>query len=337
MQTEFMRIVSEGIALLRDLPADYRDVADAQARAENWRNTHPGLRSDLVPHREPDSAFADYDLLIDHPDGGTLSLSWRSDDGVPWSVSHAQHWAANYVLTVDGESVTVQEALRLLRMEGQSRPDLIDQLVEQKILLRAVNQAEIDVEDTALQDAADRFRRARGLLAAADMERWLQEAGLTVLQFQTLLGITVKIRHLKQRLASDHVAAFEAQRERYDRLCVFEVEGLDEAAAARLKARAAELGLPGAACASAREGANPALRGTLATRFALEFPEPVRDAVPGVVLGPFERGGRLVLAEIVLRRPAELDAETRAALHDAMVQGWLDRQREAAAIEWHWT
>ncbi len=337
MQADFMRVVAEGIALLRDLPVHYGDVASALTQAESWRNTHPGLRSDLVPHREPDSAYVDYDLLIDHPDGGTLSLSWRRDDGVPWSVSHAQHWAANYVLTVDGESVTVQEALRMFRMEGQSRPELIDQLIEQKILLRAVGEAELVVEDAELQDAADRFRRAKGLLAAADMQRWLQDTGLTSLQFEALLGGTVKIRRLKQRLASDSTADFEAQRDRYDRLCVFEVEGLDEAEAARRKERPAPVGLAAAAGAVARASADPTrLRGTLATRFAHQFPESVRDAAPGALAGPFERGGSLALAQVIVRRKAVLDAETRAALQDAILQNWLAQRRAAAVVEWHW-
>lgn len=118
---------------------------------------------------------------------------------------------------------------------------------------------------------------------------------------------------------------------------MFEVGGLDAAAASELATRAREIGLPAAVAALPADGpALSALAGTLATRFAHELPEPVRAARAGDVVGPLGHEGLLSLAQVLGRREAVLDGATRAAVQEAVVGEWLARRRAAAAVEWHW-
>ncbi|MGY2051390.1 TIGR04500 family putative peptide maturation system protein [Methylobacterium sp. JK268] len=328
----------EAARLLRDLPPGRAGVPEARARIAAWGAARPDLRPQLMVHREPGSARIEYDLMLDDPEGGTLGLCWRADDGVPWLVAQAQHWAANAVLTVDGESVTVQEALRQLRVSAQAHPDLVSDLIDQKILFAALRQDGPEVGAAELQEAADRFRAARGLHAAADMLRWLEESGLNAEQFEALLTLTVEVRRFKDALAEPQIAPrFEAERGRWDRVRLIEVEGLDAPAAAALLAQAREVGLAAAACAVAEGADLPRFGGALATRFAHRLPEAVREAPPGAILGPFGSGGNLRLVEVLGRAPAALDEETRGALREEIVAAWLAERRAAAQVEWHWT
>jgi hypothetical protein len=40
-------------------------------------------------------------MLLTIQDVGSLTLSWHPDHGIPWTALMADHWAGNYVLTVD--------------------------------------------------------------------------------------------------------------------------------------------------------------------------------------------------------------------------------------------
>src|SRR5262245_32273598 len=111
MEREFEAALSEGIAFLRDLPPGRGEVAASRSRLEAFRAAHPGLRVDLLVDQPPGSPRVDYDLLLGGPDGSTVALNWRPDRGLPWVVDYADHWAANFVVSVNRKDVTVQQAL----------------------------------------------------------------------------------------------------------------------------------------------------------------------------------------------------------------------------------
>src|SRR5687767_453939 len=109
MQPDLNGALAHAVSFLQELPRRREEVTDARARLEEFRQAHPGLRADLLVDQPPASPRADYDLLLGHPQGGTVALNWRADEGVPWAVDYADHWAANYVVTVNEKCVTVQE------------------------------------------------------------------------------------------------------------------------------------------------------------------------------------------------------------------------------------
>src|SRR4051812_25408887 len=125
MQTAFDVALMHGILLLRGLPRRREEGAEARKGMDSFRTAPPGGRADLLVDKPPASRKVDYDLLLTHPDGGTVALTWRADEGIPWSVQYADHWAANYVVTVDADHVTVQEALLALKLAGRRHPDLM--------------------------------------------------------------------------------------------------------------------------------------------------------------------------------------------------------------------
>src|SRR3954468_12534485 len=95
------RALAEAIAVLRELPRHRHGERVARARFEQFKRSHPGLSCRLLAEAKPGSDDRDYDILLTIPDAGTVALSWHPDEGVPWTARYADHWAANFVLTVD--------------------------------------------------------------------------------------------------------------------------------------------------------------------------------------------------------------------------------------------
>src|SRR6185503_2672264 len=150
----------------------------------------------------PGEERADYDVLLD-AGGGTLAVSWSADDASPWFVDHADHWAANNVVTVNRSSLTVQEALQVVRIAGTSYPDLHDLLIRDVLRREAMGDLEvIEVSAGEVQQAADDFRQANGLHSAEATHRWLVERGLSVRTFQGLLRGGVQARKARARVTA---------------------------------------------------------------------------------------------------------------------------------------
>src|SRR5262249_52159125 len=166
MRPNFDEALSGAVSLLRGLPREREGMPEGRARLEHFRREYPGVRADLLVDQPPASRQVDYDLMLSHPEGGTLALSWRADGGVPWAVQYADHWAANYVLTVDAREVTIQQALLFLKLTGDREPDLMTELVDQQLIAMAIDADPPPVSDEELQRAADEFRRASRLLNA---------------------------------------------------------------------------------------------------------------------------------------------------------------------------
>jgi putative peptide maturation system protein len=338
MRDDFGAVLQEAATLLRDLPRAYREVPEAQRRTAAWRERHPNLRADLLVDRQPGSIHVDYDVLLGDPSGGTLTLTWQGEDSLPWSVCDADHWAANFVLSVNGsDGVTVQQALLALRMSAAEHPDLLDELVHQKLLLQAIERDPPPVTAEELQEAADRFRRANGLHTAAETARWLEELGLPEDQFGGVLELTVQGRKMKQRVTAEHLEAyFEAHRDRYDQLRLLEVRVPAPELAERLAAEARGAGLLAATEAVLRDSSLPPVEGELVVRYAGTLPPPLRTASTGEIVGPHQEGRRYLVAQVYGRRAARLDNETREVVQEAVYQEWLARQRAAATVRWHW-
>ncbi|MEU8175720.1 hypothetical protein AB0C14_22815 [Microbispora hainanensis] len=104
--TAFAAVLAEAVELLRGLGRRHTAVPEARALAAAWAATHPEVRARLVVGVRPGGPLAGYDLLVEHPEGGTVALSASAlsasalsasalsaspDGGVPWPAGHALH------------------------------------------------------------------------------------------------------------------------------------------------------------------------------------------------------------------------------------------------------
>ncbi len=322
--------------LLRRLPTQSEQIPVAQQLFARWREGFRQAEPRLLMNREPGRPEVQYDLLLRDPQGGSVALTRREDSGVPWSVHYADHWAANFVVTVDSnQSLTVQQALMHLRMASHNQPDTMESLVNHLLLAREAK-AEAPASEAELQEAADSFRRSRGLRSADDTHRWLQDVRMPLVHFQEMLDLAVRIGRVKNRIAAERFDAyFSEHRSEFDRVGVVQARA-DEEPARRLARLAQSSGLLAAIDHEIRNGQGFNVEAVAQTRFAGGFDPPLRDAAVNSTVGPYRDADRWVVAQITSRDPARLDAPTRLAVEESICRAWLAQLRSAAQIRWHW-
>lgn len=329
-------VLGEAATLLRELPRHAHAVDQATERVQAWAARHPTLDVRLVPDRPPTRLDVDYDLLLTSAEG-TLALSWRGDDGVPWLVEYADHWASNLVVSVNNRRITVQQALLALRVSPLARVDLLTQLVDLQLLLQAAERDGSAMADDEVQRAADLLRRELRLHSAADTRAWLESFGLSVDQFEAMATAMARTRKALARIAEerveryfhDHIADFDRVRLLIARVrheeCAHELAGVARAVGL-LRAAASRLGSDGPSCGEA----------VLGSRHAIELPAAFRSAGDGELVGPVQDGQDHLVGEIFGREPARLDPCTRDRIQGLVFEAWLAEERERADVVWHW-
>lgn len=336
----FDAVLAEAVALLRSLPRRRDSLPGARRSAEHWAagvRRRGGPAAVLVVDEPPGTPLVDYDLLIDHPDGGCVAVNSQPEDGHPWAVDHSTHWAAGQVLTVDGQhSVSVPAALYVLRAAGMRDRTLHDQLVDHVLLLEA---ALADPEPPApaeIQAAADDFRRRRGLHSRDALFAWLDSLGLTGAAFERQMTDEALLARCRRRIAEsqarDHLRAHERD---FEHVRAVWVCAPRSAPLARLaEARDAE---EFAALARAAADAGAPLRVTTGTSLPDALPFPLRDLAAGrLTPRPVPHDGEFLVGAVLTRRPAPHDDDTLAAAGRAAVAAWLAERRSRAQITWHW-
>jgi putative peptide maturation system protein len=322
--------------LLRRLPTQSQQTPVAQQLFAHWRERCPQAEPRLLMNREPGRSDVQYDLLLRDPRGGAVALTWLEDSGVPWSVNYADHWAANFVVTVDADhSLTVQQALMHLRMASGSQPEPMESLVNHLLLAREAK-AEAPASGAELQEVADSFRRSRGLHSADETHRWLRDIRMPLVHFEEMLDLAVRIGRVKTRVAAERFDAyFREHRSEFDRVRIVQVHA-DEAPARRLAHLAQSSGLLAAIDHEIRDGQSSNVEALVQTRFAVGLEPALKDAIVNSIVGPYRDADRWVVAQIISRDPARLDARTRLAVEESICREWLTQLRSTAEIEWHW-
>ena len=337
MRSAFEQAVLVGIELLRELPRERTQVDEARRRLAAFRREHPGVQVELVTDWSGGSARVDYDLLIRDGQRGTLALSHARDGGSPWSIEHAEHWAAQRLLTVDGQPLSVHDALRLWQARAALGPSLMDELLDEALVAGALADDDAEVGPDEAQRAADAIRRRLGLGERVRTLAWLERHGLSRAGFEELARREARReRWLDRMFAAEGRAHFEQHRDEFECVDVFLVHG----AVGTLEELAAEARSGGSLLAAVgerlRAGAAGALEGTLERRFSWQLPDLLRSAAPLQVVGPWQEGDRCWLAQVLARSASELDAEVRRSVRSVLFERWLAHARAAADVRWHW-
>jgi putative peptide maturation system protein len=332
--TGWNRTVLSAIALLKQLPQDHGSLAATRAQFRAFQAEHGKVRCELLSVRRPGSAQIDLDILLTDGDG-TLTLGWADDDGVPWMVQHAEHNAANQLLTVNGNSLPVQSALILLNTSLKQRPDLMEQLITSMLLSEAVEASPPPVSEREIDRAVDDLRIANGLYLASDTEHWLEETGLSIESLREIAAYRVRLRKFTQaRFAAEAKRHFDTQRDAFDRVTAFGVRAGSRAAAQALARAARRDDLWSALNREPHRSAS--MEAELLTRLAHELPSVVAAARSGAVIGPVEMDGHHEVWQVQHRARARFDAATKAAVQDLLLKRWLAERRAEANVKWHW-
>jgi putative peptide maturation system protein len=202
----------------------------------------------------------------------------------------------------------------------------------------------IELSNAELQHAMDGFRRAHKLYTANATRTWLERRGITQADLEELVGDEAIVARLRQRVTEGRVEAyFETHQSDFDTANIARLAFSTEAQAQA----ASELVSSGAVnfytlaqqqfVASCYDGQ---------VRIAFDMvqrrgtPQAVADAIlsagPGEVVGPVIDGDAYVLALVLSRSSAQLDARTRSAVERVLFEQWLAERRARADIEWYW-
>jgi putative peptide maturation system protein len=336
MRSSFAKTLQDAVGLLRDLPRRRDDIPKAYAAISRFKENHAGTPVDLLVDQPPGSPRVDYDVFIGHRDG-TVAVSWRRDEGVPWSAEYTDHWAANYVVTVNERHVTVQQALLSLQYAGEVQPDLMRELVEQQLIFDAIEEHPFPVHDREVQAAADEFRMANGLLTVEQTERWLSELRLSVERFQEMLAWGIQARKLQAFItARQEEPCFRAHSQELALVQIFRVEARTRSVAHELFKAGQKDGLLSATGELTRSRGSDQITGSLAWRRMCDLPPGLGHASIGTVVGPRRDGSRYWVAEVLGKHEPQLDAETREVIRASLFQQWLADRRHKAQVRWHW-
>jgi putative peptide maturation system protein len=333
-------LLADALEYLTGLDRDGADPATASERLAGLRRRYPETRIRLVWQREEYDGTLHYDLLLAGPGRGTTSLAYCPDRALPWPLIGGQ-WAGDRVLLrVDGVAVEIDEVIAQLHV---LRDDPVaDRLVAGSVIRQELAAEPVTLTAAELQEAMDAFRRARGLLTAADTERWLSRRGLTHPELERQVAAEAAVERLRVRIVAGRVEQYFAQhRRQLDAVRLWRVSFAAAVAAgnalAEITAGAGTLQVLEEAYA---RGVDVTLPGRLAVVRRDELTDAqaaaVFDAVPGATLGPFEAGDRYEILRVLAHRPATLDQATERLIERRLFTEWLDRRVAGARVEWFW-
>ena len=90
------------------------------------------------------------------------------------------------IVRLDDEVIGTEEFVRTLKLTGQFE-SLVDQLVKDRLTVRAAKKQGIRVSPEEIQERADQFRRVKGLHRASDTNRYLDALGISLDEFEAFL------------------------------------------------------------------------------------------------------------------------------------------------------
>ncbi|GAA2348631.1 TIGR04500 family putative peptide maturation system protein [Dactylosporangium salmoneum] len=321
-----MTLLMEAVGLLRAASAGKAERAEARALVDALRARHPDAGVRLLWQREEYDGSLHYDLLIRQAaaDAGVVSLSWCPDDALPWPLRGVQRGGEMLLVRVNGFELGVADAIGFLDVLWREA-SLRDRLVDTCLVRLELDADGTELDDAALQEAADAFRRARGLLTLEDTRAWMSRERLSDQQFEDLVAHQARVARLRERVTAGRVdAELAADPGRYDQLRLVRVETADDEAAARL---AAAPDLLAAAAADFAAGIGPAP--VLMTVTWADLDPALAEAIAGNAPVPF--GGGYLVAAVLGVQPATRDAVSRRLFGE-----WLAERRAAAHVEWNW-
>lgn len=310
--------------------------AEALARVRALRERRRGCDVELLWQEEQYDGSVHYDVLLNLPGRGTVSLSFSPQRTLPWPLRGVQRSSERTLLRVNGAFLWIDHAIACLDFiweDGQ----VIDRLVNACLVQDILGRDPIALSADELQEAMDAFRRARKLYTAQATKHWMARRGLTHAQLEAEVADEAVVAKLRERVTGELVEPyFTAHHADFDlaRIARIDFEDAADASQAYDAIRSGELDFSEAAerrilvdvgaagFVSFRRGdaPDPALG------------EPVFSAIPGQVLPPVAVTGGYAVAKVLSLTPARLDGATRRTVEQKLFADWLD---EAADISWN--
>src|SRR4051794_24951219 len=90
------------------------------------------------------------------------------------------------IVKIDDEVLEIEDFVKILKLTGQFQ-GLIEQMVRDKLTVRAAKKQGLVVSAEEIQERADQFRRIQGLHRASDTNHYFDALGISLDDFETFI------------------------------------------------------------------------------------------------------------------------------------------------------
>ncbi|GAB3539813.1 hypothetical protein GCM10027343_07890 [Noviherbaspirillum agri] len=245
------------------------------------------------------------------------------------------------IVRIDDEVINVEDFVKVLKLTGQFE-SLIEQMVRDKLTVRAAKKRGIPVSVEEIQERADQFRRIQGLHRAADMNNYLDALGVSLDEFEVFITDGLYQEKMMAEVCSDKAVEgyFKLNSPKFDSIEVSHIVLDTEGKAKEMMSVLADD--PESFADMAREHSmadtrerggviGKVLRGSLKT----DIEAKVFNAEVGDLLGPFPAPDRsfFEIFTVNAKHPASLDEETAAEVRRLLREEWLMARAQEHVIE----
>jgi peptidylprolyl isomerase len=245
------------------------------------------------------------------------------------------------IVRIDDEVIGVEDFVRTLKLTGQFE-SLIEQLVRDKLTVRAARKHGIRVTPDEVQERADNFRRVQGLHRAADMNNYLNALGVSLDEFETFVTDSLYQEKMMAEVCNDKAVDkyFKLNSPRFDSIevshMVLDAEGKAKEMISYLRDDPdsfEEMAREHSVADTREQGGliGKVLRGSLKT----DIEAKVFNAAEGDLLGPFPSADKTFfeIFKVNAKHPAALDEETAAEIRRLLREEWLFARAQEHIIE----
>jgi peptidylprolyl isomerase len=245
------------------------------------------------------------------------------------------------IVRIDDEVIGIEDFVRTLKLTGQFE-SLIEQLVRDKLTVRAAKKQGIPVSPEEIQERADQFRRVQGLHRAADMNHYLDTLGVRLDEFESFMTDSLYQEKMMEQVCSDKAVEkyFKLNSPKFDSIEVSHIVLDTESKAKEMIAVLTDD--PDSFAEMAREHSivdtreqdgviGKVLRGSLKT----DIEAKVFNASAGDLLGPFPSSDKSFyeIFAVNAKYPATLDEDTAAEVRRLLREEWLFARAQEHIIE----
>lgn len=241
------------------------------------------------------------------------------------------------IVRIDDEVIGIEEFVKILKLTGQFE-SLVEQLVRDRLAVRAAKKQGVRVSPEEVQERADRFRRVKGLHRATDTNRYFDALGITLDEFEAFITDGLYHEKMMEQVCSPKAvgAYFKLNSPKFDSIevshIVLDAEGKAKEMMSILREEPdsfADMAREHSIADTRQQGGviGKVLRGSLKT----EIEAKVFNAGAGDLLGPFPSADRSFyeIFAVNAKKPAVLDEETAAEIRRMLREEWLSaRARE---------
>lgn len=247
------------------------------------------------------------------------------------------------IVRIDDEVVEVEDFIKILKLTGQFA-GLIEQLVRDKLTVRAAKRAGIAIAPDEIQERADQFRRIQGLHRAADTNHYFDALGVSLDDFETFITDSLYQEKMMEKVCNERAVEeyFQLHSPKFDSIevshIVLDTEGKAREMISFLEEDPdsfAEMAREHSIAETREHGGviGKVLRGSLKT----DIEAKVFNAAVGDLLGPFPSsdGDFYEIFAVNAKYPATLDEDTATEVRRLLREEWLQARSQEHIIETH--